>query len=258
MEEWNEYGELKEHVSLGAASPAVATPSPTPSSPSKIVPLAETPSKVRFSADTPTKTTQSAATGSPLTIAMRQAGAEAAKKASDAKSQSRAKVLGVSQASGPKMDNSTAPAPETPSQSRTTDTASAIAPEIGSTTINSTADNAETTEVLTKPSEGLGSSGKGNSNSDRIVQSASQDLPEASESSEQETSTDKLSQAADQGLEGGDSDTQIVSREATDVEKPKTGDQGVIEPEGERKEDFKADHSKLKTVTASTEVTQAK
>lgn len=233
MEEWNEYGELKEHVSPGAASPAVATPSSTPSTPSKIAPSAETSSKVRFTAETPTKATQPTATGSPLTLAMRQAGAEAAKKASDTKSQSRAKVLGGSQASNStarKVDNSTAPEPPPPSS---LDAASAIAPEIGSTTTNSTADDAETTEVLTKIIQASGLSGKGESGSDGIVQNGSQDLPGANESSEQRKSSDTLSQAADRDLEGENSDPKTTSREATGEGKLKIEEQEVIKTKKE-------------------------
>lgn len=257
MEEWNEYGELKEHISPGAASPAVATPSPTPSTPSKIAPLVETPSKVRFTADPPTKTTGSTATGSPLTLAMRQAGAEAAKKASEAKSQSRAKHLGVSQASNgtaKKSDNSTAP--ESPSQSNITDEASAIPPEIDSTT-KSTADDAKATQVLTKLSEDSGSPGKGDSSSDRIIQSAPQDLPDADEASGQERSSDKPSQVIDQGLKGGeDSESRISAGQATDQDKLKTEEQEVIETvEGGRVSE--SDDSKPKTVKVSTDGTQA-
>ena len=183
---------------------------------------------------------------------MRQAGAEAAKKASDTKSQSRAKLLGASQASNgtaKKVENSTGP--ESPAPSGTKDAASAIAPEIGSTTAKSTADDAETTEVLTKLSEDSGLSGEGDSSSDGIAQSASQDLPEANERSTQQKLSDEFTQAADQGLEGGNSDSKI-SREATDKGKLKTEDQEVIETEGEIKEGFESDGSKLKTVKAST------
>ena len=184
---------------------------------------------------------------------MRQVGAEAAKKASDTKSQSRAKLLGVSQASNgtaEKADNSTGPG--SPAPSGTTDAASAIVPEIGFTTAKSTADDAEITEVLTKLSEDSGLSGEGDSSSDGIVQSASQDLPAANEKSTQQKLPDEFSQAADQGLEGGNSDSKI-SREASEKGKLKTEGQEAIEREGEIKEGFESDSSKLKTVKASTD-----
>lgn len=257
MEEWNEYGELKEHVSPGAASPAVATPSPTPSTPSKIAPVAETPSKVRFTAVIPTKTTESTARGHSLTVAMRQAGAEAAKKASDAKSQSRVKNLGASQASNgtaKKVDNSTTP--ESQSQSGITDATSVVPPETNSAT-QSTADDAKATKVSTQLSEDSGSPGKGDSSSNRTVQSASQDLPRVNESSERERVSDKLYQAADQGLEvGEDSDSKILSGQATDEDKAKMEEQKFTETKGEKIVSG-SDHSKHETVKASTEVTQA-
>lgn len=109
MEEWNEYGELKENVGTGAA-PSISTPS-APSTPSKAPKPADSPSKVSTSTTTPSRPQQSTATDSPLTTAMRQAGLEAAKKAGEAKSQARAKVSGESKASSDalkKLDNSTA------------------------------------------------------------------------------------------------------------------------------------------------------
>lgn len=235
MEEWNEYGELKEHVSPGAVAPAMATPSSTPSTPSKAPPSIETPSKVRFTAETPTKASQSAATSSPLTIAMRQAGVEAAKKASDAKSQARAKVLGVSQASNDtakKVDNSTAAG--LPPPSGITEAASAIVPETGSTTAKSTADDAETSESLTEPTQDSGSAGKGDSDPDSIVQSGSHVLPKVNESLKQERSSDTLPNAGDRGLEGENSDPKIVSSgEASNDGKPRIEEQEAVKAEGE-------------------------
>lgn len=240
MEEWNEYGELKEHVSPGAMAPAVATPSSTPSTPSKTEPSVETPSKVRFTTETPTKASQSAATGSPLTIAMRQAGAEAAKKASDTKSQAKAKILGVSQASNDtakKVENSSAPGLP-PSvllpPSGTMEAPSTSAPEIGSTTTKSTEDDVETTKLLTKPRQDSESSGKGNPSSVGIVQSGSQVLPEVNESlKKQKGSSDTPSHVADRGSEGGDDDPKILSNEASDKEKHQIEEREVIKADGE-------------------------
>lgn len=109
VEEWNEYGELKDNVGTGAAVPPVSTPS-APSTPSKAPQPAETPSKVSFSTTIPSRSQQSSATDSPLTTAMRQAGFEAAKKAGEGKSQARSKDFGQSKDSHDtlkKLDHST-------------------------------------------------------------------------------------------------------------------------------------------------------
>ncbi|KAL8899666.1 MAG: hypothetical protein Q9207_006078 [Kuettlingeria erythrocarpa] len=94
IEEWNEYGELKEKVGVPARSstPSAAnTPTKAPqsvSTPSKLSTASNT-STQPSSADSPLKTQSSVQTESPMAAAMRQAGMEAAKKAGDAK----AKVL---------------------------------------------------------------------------------------------------------------------------------------------------------------------
>ena len=102
VEEWNEYGELKDHVGTIATQPATPTPSAanTPSkAPAATAPPIETPSKPppsplsstpkqnpSTSVETPPpRPPPQTATESPLTTAMRQAGFEAAKKAGDAK-----------------------------------------------------------------------------------------------------------------------------------------------------------------------------
>lgn len=224
MEEWNEYGELKEHVSPGAVAPGMATPSSAPSTPSKAPPLVETPTKVRFTVETPTKASQSAAPNSPLTIAMRQAGLEAAKKAGDVKSQARAKGLGLSEASNDavrKLNDSTAPG--VPPPSGTTEAASARAPETSFTTAKSTADNAETTTSLTGPTR------KGDSNPDSPAIKVSQALSEGNESLKHDKFIDAQLHTGDGGLEGENSDTKIAtSREATNSGKPDVEDQGLV------------------------------
>lgn len=230
MEEWNEYGELKEHVGPGAVAPGMATPSSAPSTPSKAPPLVETPTKVRFTAQTPTKASQSAAPSSPLTIAMRQAGLEAAKKASDVKSQARAKGLGVSEASNDavrKLDNSTAPG--VPPPSGTTEAASARAPETSSSTAKSTADNIETTTSLTEPTQESGSAGKGDSNADSPATRVSQAISEGNESFKHDKSSDAQLHTGYGDLEGENSDSKIVaSREASNSGNPEVEDQGLV------------------------------
>ncbi|MCJ1467553.1 hypothetical protein MMC07_006178 [Pseudocyphellaria aurata] len=109
VEEWNEYGELKDNVGTGVAVPSISTPS-APSTPSKAPQPAETPSKVSISTTIPSRPQQSSTSDSPLTTAMRQAGFEAAKKAGEAKAQSRSKDFEPSKSSNDtlkKLDYST-------------------------------------------------------------------------------------------------------------------------------------------------------
>lgn len=90
MEEWNEYGEIKENLGAGsAADPLVPTPS-APSTPSKPPKSASAASENTMLAATPPQSSQKSTMDSHLTTAMRKAGFEAAKKAVDVKSQSRA------------------------------------------------------------------------------------------------------------------------------------------------------------------------
>ena len=90
MEEWNEYGEIKENLGAGSvADPLVPIPS-APSTPSKPPKSASVASEGTMLAATPPRSSQKSTIGSHLTTAMRKAGFEAAKKAVDVKSQSRA------------------------------------------------------------------------------------------------------------------------------------------------------------------------
>ncbi len=248
VEEWNEYGELKEHLSTGAIAPGTLTPSSAPSTPSKAPPVVETPTRVRFTAETPTKASQSAATGSPLAFAMRQAGLEAAKKASDAKSQARAKVLGVGEASDnlvKKDDTSAAPGVRPPSG--TAGAASTVTPETRSTSAKITANDTETgskpyTE-LTKEAEpaGKGDSnakpsteptkepkppGKGASDSDSVTNSGSHAVSEENDSVE--PSDTKLD--AERGGSGdGKCESDVAaSMETTNEKKPEMDDLKAI------------------------------
>jgi len=102
IEDWNEYGELKEHVKIvpidgTPAKPAAATPSGTPSkllaSHSTAPTPSSTPSKASKSEETTksesipesTKQLPAGATPTAFTLAMRQAGEQAAEKAKQAK-----------------------------------------------------------------------------------------------------------------------------------------------------------------------------
>ena len=162
VEEWNEYGELRDNVEPGPkpATSAPATPSKLPTAPSSDTlskaPATDpvTPSKPPpfiSSAETPPRPAQSS-TDSPLTTAMRQAGFEAAKKAGDAKSKARAEALQASKARANtpnsealrKLDNSGPTG--MPPPSGTTEAGEAMKPETGNTSAEGKADDVPVTE----------------------------------------------------------------------------------------------------------------
>lgn len=162
VEEWNEYGELRDNVEPGprAAPSAPATPSKAPTGPSSDTlsigpaPNPVTPSKpspLKPSAETPTRPAPSS-TDSPLTTAMRQAGFEAAKIAGDAKSKARAEALQASKAQADtqnsetlqKLDNSGPTG--MPPPSGTTEAGEAIKPETGNTSAEGKADGVPVAE----------------------------------------------------------------------------------------------------------------
>ena len=162
VEEWNEYGELRDNVEPGSKPPSSApvTPSKTPGAPSSdtmstapgMNPV--TPSKPPAfisSTETPPRPTPSS-TDSPLTTAMRQAGFEAAKKAGDARSKARVEALQASKA------EADAPSSETlqkldhsgptgmPPPSGTTEAGEASKAETGNTSVQGNADHVPLTE----------------------------------------------------------------------------------------------------------------
>lgn len=120
MEEWNEYGELKEKI--GSGGPALSSPS-IPSTPSKAPLSNQTQSSA---ASQPSKSSLE----SPLTASMRQISFEAAKKASDTKLSAHSKAAGQSISSNDeaKKSNISTPA-EVPSNRGTTEPNQTIAPE---------------------------------------------------------------------------------------------------------------------------------
>ncbi|KAL8690988.1 MAG: hypothetical protein Q9218_003693 [Villophora microphyllina] len=171
IEEWNEYGELKEKVGV---KPMPSTPSaantPTKASSSTAAPSLmsnnESPSKSQTSTQTPPRPTASSNTDSPMTTALRQAAMEAAKKAGDAK----AAKVGAAKAGAPsniptetqqKLDSSGPTG--MPPVTGTMDAASAKAPETETGGGVSKADTVSSTEDLNDGSseeetyEGVGS-----------------------------------------------------------------------------------------------------
>ena len=116
MEEWNEYGELQDNI--GSTPTKISTPSAstnvTPSKP-PTAPVEDKASRVGGGPQT------------PITLAMRRAGEEAAKKAGEMKQQNTASSqnLGFSSETLQKLDNS-APIPP---PSGTTDAPEVVTPE---------------------------------------------------------------------------------------------------------------------------------
>ena len=182
VEEWNEYGELKDHVggpSAQTSTPtpsAMNTPSKAPSAPSASThtpskpppsPLSSTPKQnLSTSVGTPPpRPPPQTATDSPLTTAMRQAGFEAAKKAGDAK---KAKLFAarepetlegkgeknetVDEEALKKLDS--AGPVGMPPPSGTTEAEDAKKPETAGAEVDSKADDTPTTEDATAENTG--------------------------------------------------------------------------------------------------------
>ena len=215
VEEWNEYGELKDNVepTPRPAPSAPATPSKVPAVPSSEVmsrtPVTNpaTPSKPISSTETPTRPLPSS-TDSPLTTAMRQAGFEAAKKAGDAKAKARAEALqpSKSKADTPssealkKLDNSGPTG--MPPPTGTTEAEEAMKPETGNTTVEGKADD-------------VPSSNKGEQNA------AEKDLQETLEAgtatAENAESNDQESRRHSSKVAEGAANTSIIADESEEV-----------------------------------------
>jgi hypothetical protein len=180
---------------------------------------------------------------------MRQAGFEAAKKASDAKSQTRAKVLGVAETSDnlvKKDDTSAAPGVRPPSG--TARAAFTVAPETGSTSAKVTTNDTETDPKLTKELEPAGKGdldakpstkptkeqeppGKEASDSDNVANSGSHALSEESDSVKP---SDTRLDAERGGSGDGKSDSDVAASVATtNEEKSEIDDLNQVKAIGE-------------------------
>ncbi|MCJ1341033.1 hypothetical protein MMC09_006329 [Bachmanniomyces sp. S44760] len=186
VEEWNEYGELKENV--GAPAPAASTPTPsaanTPSKAPIMAPVStssdnastSTPSKA--SSETTTKEQAPQSAGDTLASAMRQAGLEAAKKAGDAKS----KLKGTSTSTGGssqklKQSDTTAPT-DVPPSSGTTETSSTKPSEDGDSSTPSRADGVVSTDSQVKAGDHTGVSKVAAESSTSLLQSPPASTPQ--------------------------------------------------------------------------------
>jgi len=160
VEEWNEYGELKENVEpAGTRTDTISTPTPSATStPSKPPPSTTIPSNPPSApADTTTESSEpTSSTGfssapapakeASFTTALRQAGFEAAKKANDAKTKAQQDALAAAKSKDDelqKLDNSgpTGMAPP----SGVTEAADAKEPETAGAVVESKADKVPVT-----------------------------------------------------------------------------------------------------------------
>ena len=157
VEEWNEYGEIKDNLSFSSTATQSASTTSTPSKPpptaSTSTPKISSPSKLAtestLSQPSPSSPTQpsTSATSTPagkensMTAQMRQLGIEAAQKASDAKSKAKTSAPEPSNTKSEtlqKLDNSGPPG--MPPPSGTTEAEQATAPETVGVDVASKAD----------------------------------------------------------------------------------------------------------------------
>ncbi|KAK4695502.1 hypothetical protein P7C71_g2262, partial [Lecanoromycetidae sp. Uapishka_2] len=170
VEEWNEYGELRENVDPSAPVKTFsATPTPSATNTPSKAPVAppapqDTPTKATgastsssaVSPSTPdsqspnkSSNTTSTSTENPMTLAMRQAGFEAAKKAGDAKAKARTDALAAAKSKSEaaedlkKLDH--AGPTGLPPPTGTTEAEDAKAPETAGASVESRADGVPVT-----------------------------------------------------------------------------------------------------------------
>ena len=157
MEEWNEYGELKENLEPAGLKPGpISTPTPsatsTPSKPppSTALPSSPPPAPVATTTDPaePTPSTGSSPAPTPatakeasFTTALRQAGFEAAKKANDSKTKARQDALAAAKSKDEGLQKLDSSGPTgMPPPSGTTEAADAKEPETAGAVAESKAD----------------------------------------------------------------------------------------------------------------------
>ena len=162
MEEWNEYGELKENVEPAGLKPGpIATPTPSATStPSKPPPSTTLPSNLPPApVDTTTDSLEPTSSIGPspapapatskdasFTMALRQAGFEAAKKANDAKTKARQDALAAAKSKDEGLQKLDSSGPTgMPPPSGTTVVADAKEPETAGAAVESKADKVPVT-----------------------------------------------------------------------------------------------------------------
>ena len=206
MEEWNEYGELKENVEpAGSRNDSISTPTPSATStPSKPPPSTDIPSNPSPAlADTtaessgPTSSTGASSAPAPapakeasFATALRQAGFEAAKKANDAKTKARQDALAAAKSKDDelqKLDNSGPTG--MPPPSGITEAADAKEPETAGAVVESKADEVPVT-------------GEGSTEEVEDATQEENDGTQAAEAVEKSTSNPMTTDESEEVLEG--------------------------------------------------------
>ena len=177
MEEWNEYGELKENLEPAGLKPGpISTPTPsatsTPSKPppSTTLPSSPPPAPVATTTDSSEPTSSSpaptpaTAKEASFTTALRQAGFEAAKKANDAKTKARQDALAAAKSKDERLQKLDSSGPTgMPPPSGTTEASDAKEPETSGAVVESKADKVPVTgEGATEEVEAATSEGSEN------------------------------------------------------------------------------------------------
>lgn len=222
VEEWNEYGELRDNVEPGPrpAPSAPVTPSKVPAGPSSDS-LSKTPATNPATPSKPPPTISStetpprpsaSSTDSPLTTAMRQAGFEAAKKAGDAKSKARAEALQASKNKANSLNSETLQKLDNsgptgmPPPSGTTEAEEAIKPETGDTTAEGKADDVPSTQKSGKVTVKESEDGKVSGTATEISESRKPKSQEptilSSKTAEEAANTPTKNDESDEVLEG--------------------------------------------------------
>ena len=162
MEEWNEYGELKENLEpAGLKAGPISTPTPsatsTPSKPPPptTLPSSPPPAPVTTTTDSSEPTSSTGASPAPapatakeasFTTALRQAGFEAAKKANDAKTKARQDALAAAKSKDEGLQKLDSSGPTgMPPPSGTTEASDAKEPETAGAVMESKADKVPVT-----------------------------------------------------------------------------------------------------------------
>ncbi|KAL8926898.1 MAG: hypothetical protein Q9208_002707 [Pyrenodesmia sp. 3 TL-2023] len=200
VEEWNEYGELKEKVGVPARS---STPSAA-NTPTKVPQSTSTPSKLSTAVNTaaqlsstesPSKTKSSAQTESPMAAAMRQAGMEAAKKAGDVKAKASAQA-GVNS----KLPSETQSKLVDPGATKSGDATSNAAPSGGESTTMKPGEAASTKESNLAPGDEI-YAGQGDKDPDKEAV-----VPDT----EEEIHVRDFAESSAQDVKSGDPDQEAV------------------------------------------------
>lgn len=213
IEEWNEYGELKQNI--GAPAPATSKPSSS-GTPSK--------ASTRVESSTPAQDPASAASSNPehpLKASLRQASSEAAQKASNTKSKARAtpSTAELSASTLKSLENSGPTG--MPPPSGTTDAQSAQAPDTGTSSVQGKADtvpvSSESPAVSTSSLHVGLKSGPHEGKERQVTQHRGSNVEVVSQEEAEELERESLIREEDED-EGGEDQVSEVKRGKSDKE----------------------------------------